>query len=107
MDGFSETGTFHQYSLILKTGPILTMDDFEALATKEEIHEAVSSVYHELNNPLSIISGNAQFLLELSQEEGLDEQFVSSVQDIQEATEQMSESLQRLTHLRDQLEDEQ
>lgn len=82
------------------------MADFEAPTTKEEIHEVVSSVYHDLNNPLSIISGNAQFLLELSQEEGLGEQFESSAQDIQEATQQMSESLQRLTRLKEQLEDE-
>jgi signal transduction histidine kinase len=82
------------------------MTDFEEPETKEEIREAVSTVYHELNNPLSIISGNAQFLVELSQEEELDEQFVSSAQDIQEACRRMAESLQRLTRLRDSLEDE-
>ena len=82
------------------------MTDFEEPETKEEVREAVSVVYHELNNPLSIISGNAQFLVELSQEEELDEQFVSSAQDIQEACRRMAESLQRLTRLRDSLEDE-
>jgi signal transduction histidine kinase len=82
------------------------MTDFEEPETKEEVREAVSIVYHELNNPLSIISGNAQFLVELSQEEELDEQFVSSAQDIQEACRRMAESLQRLTRLRDSLEDE-
>lgn len=82
------------------------MTDYESPMTKDEIHEAISSVYHDLNNPLSIISGNAQFLLELSREEELDNQFVSSVQDIQEATQQMTESLQRLTHLKEQLEDQ-
>lgn len=84
-----------------------TMADFDAPTTKEEIHEIVSSVYHDLNNPLSIISGNAQFLLELSREEDLDEQFESSVRDIQEASQQMSESLQRLTYLKEQLKEEQ
>jgi len=82
------------------------MTDFEEPETNEEIREVVSSVYHDLNNPLSIISGNAQFLVELSQEEELDEQFVSSAQDIQEACERMSEALQRLTHLKDALGDE-
>jgi signal transduction histidine kinase len=82
------------------------MTDFEEPETNEEIREVVSSVYHDLNNPLSIISGNAQFLVELSQEEELDEQFVSSAQDIQEACERMSEALQRLTHLKDVLGDE-
>jgi len=79
------------------------MTDFKELETEEDIREVVSSVYHDLNNPLSIISGNAQFLLELSQEQELDEQFESSVHDIQEASRRMSESLQRLTRLKDAL----
>lgn len=81
------------------------MADFKSPATEDEIHEALSTVYHELNNPLSIISGNAQFLIELSREEDLDDQFISSAQDIQEATQQMAESLQRLNHLKEQLKD--
>ena len=84
-----------------------TMTEFEEFETEDDLHEAVSSVYHDLNNPLSIIAGNAQFLLELSQEKDLDEQFASSAQDIQEASQRMSESLQRLTRLKDHLEDQQ
>ena len=83
------------------------MTEFEEFKTEDDLHEAVSSVYHDLNNPLSIIAGNAQFLLELSQEKDLDEQFASSAQDIQEASQRMSESLQRLTRLKDHLEDQQ
>ena len=82
------------------------MPDSEEPELEEDVHEVVSSVYHDLNNPLSIISGNAQFLLELSQEQDLDEQFVSSARDVQEASERMSKSLQRLTRLRDYLEGE-
>lgn len=82
------------------------MTDFEAPETKEDIREVVSSVYHDLNNPLSIIAGNAQFLVELSQEEDLDEQFVSSARDIQEASQRMSDSLQRLTRLKEHLDEE-
>jgi signal transduction histidine kinase len=82
------------------------MTDFEELDSEDDLREAVSSVYHDLNNPLSIISGNAQFLLELSREQGLDEQFESSARDIQEASQRMSESLQRLTRLRDSLGDQ-
>ena len=83
------------------------MTDFEEFETEDDLHEAVSSVYHDLNNPLSIIAGNAQFLLELSQEKDLDEQFASSARDIQEASQRMSESLRRLTRLKDHLEDQQ
>jgi signal transduction histidine kinase len=71
----------------------------------DDVRETVSSVYHDLNNPLSIISGNAQFLLELGREDDLDEQFLSSAQDIKEAAQRMSESLRRLTRLKEQLEE--
>lgn len=85
------------------TNPAPLQTDSEPLESTDDLHEVVSSVYHDLNNPLSIISGNAQFLLELSREEDLDDQFVSSARDIQEATERMADSLQRLTHLREHL----
>lgn len=81
------------------------MSDF-APETKEEIQDTVSTVYHDLNNPLSIISGNAQFLLELSQAEDLDEQYQSSARDIKEAAQRMADSLQRLTRLKERLEAE-
>jgi signal transduction histidine kinase len=69
------------------------------------VHETVSSVHHDLNNPLSIISGNAQFLLEISREENVDEQFVASVRDIEEAAQRMSDSLSRLARLKEELEE--
>jgi signal transduction histidine kinase len=79
------------------------MSDTEPPESLDDLRETVSSVYHDLNNPLSIISGNAQFLLELTREADVDEQFVSSVRDIKEATERMSDSLNRLTRLKEEL----
>jgi signal transduction histidine kinase len=81
------------------------MTESQAPESMEDVRETVSSVYHDLNNPLSIISGNAQFLLEIGREEELDEQFMSSAQDIQEAAQRMHESLRRLTRLKEELED--
>lgn len=69
----------------------------------DDARDTISSVYHDLNNPLSIISGNAQFLLEISRDEDLDEQFVTSIQDIQEAAQRMADSLNRLTRLKNDL----
>ena len=79
------------------------MSDPEPTDSLDDAHETVSSVYHDLNNPLSIISGNAQFLLEISREEDMDEQVISSAQDIKEAAQRMSDSLQRLTRLKEEL----
>jgi len=82
------------------------MSDRDLDLSRDEIRDAVSSVHHDLNNPLSIISGNAQFLLELSREEDLDEQFVSPVEDIQEAARRMATTMQRLEQLKKDLEEE-
>jgi len=81
-------------------------DDSDSPEVLETMHEAVSSVHHDLNNPLSIISGNAQFLLELSREKDVEEQFESSARDIQEAAQRMATSLQRLARLKNELEEE-
>jgi signal transduction histidine kinase len=82
------------------------MSDSPSPEALDDVHDTVSTVYHDLNNPLSIISGNAQFLLEISREEELDEQFVSSAQDIKEAAQRMADSLHQLTRLKEQIEDE-
>ena len=71
-----------------------------------DVHDTVSSVHHDLNNPLSIITGNAQFLLELSKEKDLDQQFESSAEDIREAAERMAESLHRLAQIKEEIESE-
>jgi len=81
------------------------MSDDSTESRVEDAQDAISSVYHDLNNPLSIISGNAQFLLELSKDEDIDDQFVSSVQDIKEAAQQMSASMERLNRLKEAMGD--
>lgn len=82
------------------------MSDSESTDSLDEVRDTVSSVYHDLNNPLSIISGNAQFLLEIGKEEDLDEQFLSSAEDIKEAAERMAESLHQLTRLKEELNED-
>lgn len=83
------------------------MSESQPSDSLDEVHETVSTVYHDLNNPLSIISGNAQFLIEISREEDeLDDQFASSARDIKEAAQRMADSLHQLTRLKEQLEEE-
>ena len=70
----------------------------------DEAREALSHVYHDLNNPLSIISGNAQFLLEISKDADVDDAFVTSIEDIREAADRMTEALRELMELREEME---
>lgn len=76
------------------------MDPVDVLS---ELRLRLSQVYHDANNPLAIISGNAQFLLELARAMDLDDDLIQPMTDIEEASERVAESLRGLTRVRDGL----
>lgn len=67
---------------------------FEAVGT------AIGGVKHEINNPLAIISGNAQLLLELARAVDLDDELVKPIFDIEEASRRIADSVEQLSSLR-------
>lgn len=69
----------------------------------EEVGPRIAKVHHDLKNPLSIISGNAQFLLELNKALELDKDVVASIRDIDEAARDLEKALDRLVELRNAL----
>lgn len=69
----------------------------------DELGDSLSTIYHDLNNPLSIIAGNAQFLRELMRDANIGDPYVSSVEDIQEAAERISSSLDLLVELKEEI----
>lgn len=75
----------------------------EDLVQVEEVKAHVAKVHHDLKNPLSIIAGNAQFLLELNDTMNLDDEVVSSIEDIEEAAQDLGAALDRLVTLRESL----
>ena len=68
------------------------------------LRSVLSSIYHDTNNPLSIVSGNAQYFLELSKAMEVDEDLVQPVRDIEEGAERVAAGLRRLTDLRPEIE---
>lgn len=56
---------------------------------------------HDINNPLSIISGNAQLLLELSRALDLDPDVAKPIRDIEEASQRLARMIERLNALND------
>ena len=62
----------------------------------EKLHDTLSEILHDVNNPLSIIHGNAQFLIEVAKEKEEDGPVKEALQDIHEATNQLSKRLERL-----------
>ena len=73
----------------------------QQLKLVETLHGTVASVKHEINNPLAIISGNAQLLLELSRMMDLDEDLVKPIRDIEEASLRIIHSLNKLNSIKD------
>ena len=63
------------------------------------LHRTILAVVHDLNNPLSIIAGNAQLLGEIAQARNLGDDIQEPLQDIERAVEQMSAQLERLSEL--------
>lgn len=78
-------------------------DTRDSVADLQEIRASLSTVFHDANNPLAIISGNAQFLLELARTMQLDDDLVQPIEDIDEASRRVAESLKELGHIRDQI----
>lgn len=70
-----------------------------------EIRTAISAINHEINNPLAIISGNAQLLLELSRMMDLDDAVVHPIEDIDHASRRVAELLNKLRDLRDKIKE--
>lgn len=64
------------------------------------IRGAVSRIYHEINNPLSIISGNAQLLIELGNASDMEDDLLQPIRDIEEASRRIGQILQDLSHLK-------
>lgn len=64
---------------------------------------ALRRVTHDINNPLSIISGNAQLLLELSRVLDLDPDVAKPIRDIEEASQRLADMVERLNALNDEM----
>ena len=80
-------------------------DDFssrtEASSSEvERLRKQISDVYHDLNNSLSVISGNAQLLSEMAQAEDLGVAFTEPLNDIEAARTEISEALTQLDRIR-------
>ncbi len=69
------------------------------------LRRILGKLYHDTNNPLAIVSGNAQFLLELARAMELEDDLVQPMRDIEEASERVAEGLRDISRLRDRLDD--
>jgi len=71
------------------------------VSTEVDLQVALRRVTHDINNPLSIISGNAQLLLELARVLDLDPDVAKPIRDIEEASHRLANMVSRLNSLND------
>lgn len=71
----------------------------ESAGPASAMQRNILAVVHDLNNPLSIIAGNAQLLAEIAKARDLGDEVYEPLQDIERAVEQMSAQLERLSDL--------
>ncbi len=69
----------------------------------EEVRIALGRAIHDVNNPMTVINGNAQYALELARGLDLDESLVRSLEDIEEAGRRLEASMATLSALRRRL----
>ena len=69
----------------------------------DALRETLSEILHDVNNPLSIIHGNAQFLMEVTDEDADTAHIREALRDIHDATNELSTRLRRLEDVRDEL----
>lgn len=78
--------------------------DADPLAVIQELRQVLSKVFHDTNNPLAIVSGNAQYLLELGRALDLSDDVIGPVRDIDEASERVAEGLRDVSRIRDEID---
>lgn len=79
-----------------ETGP----DDDDVQRALAELRDEMSRVAHSLNNPLSVIAGNAQLGLELSSALGVDADVVGAFEQIQSAAAELGGRFDEVATLR-------
>ena len=75
-------------------------DVVQLVALLEALRSETGAVAHAINNPLTVITGNAQLLLEVAGAGGLDPSLAKAIEDMGAASQQLSEALGRLDRLR-------
>jgi signal transduction histidine kinase len=66
----------------------------------ETIRVQLSKIHHDLNNPMSVISGNVELLAELTKALGVEGELGGPLEDLARAVDQMADNADRLLAVR-------
>jgi len=91
----------------LRTAPPAAEEEglgvLDAQRLLDQLRREAGAVAHAINNPLTVLTGNAQLLLELARALDLDPALLRPIEDIEAASHQLVEAVDRLAALRQRL----
>ncbi len=80
-----------------------TMTEQERIQLLRTVRTQLAKIHHELNNPLAIISGNVQLLLEMVRIMGLENDLIEPLEDIEKASQDLTRLLYKLIVLKENI----
>jgi len=89
------------YRKILRRLGLMARREYEQSQLLGQTRKGLSSFYHDINNPLSILSGNAQLLLEIGRQMGLEDDLMAPLRDVEESSRRLHTELQRIVRLKE------
>ncbi len=70
-----------------------------SMSEEEHLLREIARIYHDIKNPVAIISGNAQLLNEIARGLDLPADLKEPIADIEEASEELTARVERLRNL--------
>lgn len=89
------------YRKVLRRLGLMARREYEQSQLLGQTRKGLSSFYHDINNPLSILSGNAQLLLEIGRQMGLGDDLMAPLRDVEESSRRLHTELQRIVRLKE------
>ncbi|MEZ4700900.1 MAG: histidine kinase dimerization/phospho-acceptor domain-containing protein [Rhodothermales bacterium] len=89
------------YRRILRRLGLMVRREYEQAQLLTQTRKGLSSFYHDINNPLSILSGNAQLLIEIGRQMQLDEDLMAPLRDVEESSRRLHTDLQRIVRMKE------
>ena len=108
--GFSDAAAAQVREVLEGVAPEATVEvgldeGSESARMLAELRQAVGKATHDVNNPLTVISGNAQLAVELARALDVDEAVLGAVREIDEAAGRLAQTLLELDRLKQQIAD--
>lgn len=89
----------------LQSTPTDSADRLHMREVLDQLRATLSKVHHDVNNPMTVLSGNTELIRELAKAIGVEGEFDGPLSDIESALDVLSERIDKLMVVRKVLSD--